>query len=46
MSPHAHISPVHLIASTAAVVAIFGTIHLLALTNDNRLSRAWVALGF
>lgn len=46
MDPHVHISPVHLLASVAAVVAIFGTLHLVALTVDNRLSRAYVALGF
>lgn len=46
MEPHVHISPVHIIASLAAVVAVFGTLHLLALTNDNRASRALMALGF
>lgn len=46
MNPHVHISATHLVASVAAVVAIFGTIHLLALTTDNRASRAWVTLGF
>jgi hypothetical protein len=45
-APHVHISPVHLIATVAFAVAVFGTIHLLALTSDNRLSRAFVALGF
>ena len=46
VDPHAHISPIHLIAAAATVVAIFGTAHLLALTADNRLSRAWISLGF
>lgn len=46
MDPHTHISPVHLLASCAAVVAIFGTAHLLTLTTDNRFTRAWVSLGF
>ncbi len=46
MNPHVHISATHLLASVAAVVAVFGTIHLLALTVDNRASRAWVTLGF
>lgn len=46
MNPHVHISPVHLIASIAATVAVFGTLHLLALTVDNRASRAFVSLGF
>lgn len=46
MTPHVHISAVHLLASVAATVAIFGTLHLLALTSDNRASRALLALGF
>jgi hypothetical protein len=46
MQPHVHISPVHLLASIAATVAIFGTAHLLALTSDTRPSRALIALGF
>lgn len=46
MDPHAHISPIHLMASVAAVVAVFGTLHLLALTVDNRASRAFISLGF
>jgi len=46
VTPHVHISPVHLVASTAAVVAVFGTLHLLALTSDSRPSRALIALGF
>lgn len=46
MEPHAHITPVHLIASIAATVAVFGTLHLLAISVDNRWSRAFVALGF
>lgn len=46
MTPHVHLSPVHGIAVLSLVVAIFGTAHLLALTSDNRLSRALIALGF
>lgn len=46
MDPHVHISPVHLLASVAAVVAVFGTLHLLAITVDNRATRAYVSLGF
>lgn len=46
MDPHVHISPVHLLAVLAASVALFGTAHLLSLTADNRVTRAWVALGF
>ena len=44
--PHVHISAVHLIASMAFTIAVFGTLHLLALSNDNRLTRAFFALGF
>lgn len=46
MTPHVHISAVHLLAAVAATTAIFGTLHLLALSHDNRASRAFVALGF
>ena len=46
MDAHAHISAVHLLAGVAATVAVFGTLHLLALTTDNRASRAFIALGF
>lgn len=46
MTPHVHISPVHMVAFLAFSVAILGTAHLLALTNDNRVSRAFVTLGF
>lgn len=46
MTPHVHISPVHLLAGLAATVAVFGTLHLLCLTTDNRASRAFVSLGF
>lgn len=44
--PHVHISPVHLLASTAAIVAVFGTLHLLALTSESRAARAFIGLGF
>lgn len=46
MQPHAHISAVHLAAGVAATVAVFGTLHLFALTADNRWSRAFISLGF
>lgn len=47
MEPHTHISPVHLIAASLAVIAVFGTVHLLTLTYPNtRAARAWLALGF
>lgn len=46
MGPHTHFSPMMLLATVASTVAVFGTLHLLALTNDNRWSRAYVSLGF
>jgi hypothetical protein len=46
MDPHAHISATHLIAAFAFAAAAFGTIHLLAISHDNRASRAWISLGF
>lgn len=46
MEAHAHISAVHLLAGIAATVAVFGTLHLLALAKDNQWSRAYIALGF
>lgn len=46
MEPHAHISATHLVASAAFMVAVMGTLHLIAITNDNRWSRAFVSLGF
>ncbi|GIH29360.1 hypothetical protein Aph01nite_76700 [Acrocarpospora phusangensis] len=44
-TPHAHISPVHLLAAIAFTIAIFGTVHLLCLSSDNRMTRALIALG-
>lgn len=46
MDPHVHISPVHMLAFFAVCIALFGTAHLLAISNDNRASRAWISLGF
>ena len=46
VAPHVHIGAVSLAASTAAIVAVFGTLHLLALSSDNRAARAFIALGF
>jgi hypothetical protein len=46
MEPHVHMSPVHALFTVAAIVAIFGTLHLLALGNDSRWGRAFMALGF
>lgn len=43
---HVHMSPVHGVAVIALTIAVFGTIHLLALGSDSRPSRAFVALGF
>lgn len=46
MEPHVHITPVHILATMLAMVAIFGTLHLLALSNESRWGRAFMALGF
>jgi len=46
MNAHVHMSPTHGIAMIALIVAVFGTAHLLALSHDNRASRALVSLGF
>lgn len=46
MEAHTHISATHLIAGIAATVAVFGTLHLLALTSDSRPAKAFLALGF
>lgn len=46
MTPHTHISATHGVAVLAFVVASLGTAHLLALTFDNRATRAYLALGF
>lgn len=46
MTPHVHLSAVHGIVVLALVLAVFGTAHLLALSSDNRASRALIALGF
>lgn len=46
MRPHTHISAVHGLAVLLFVIATLGTMHLLALGNDTRFSRAFLALGF
>lgn len=46
MEDHVHIGFVSLLASTAAIVAVFGTLHLLALSSEGRAGRAFIALGF
>jgi hypothetical protein len=37
---------VHFLATCLVVFALFGTLHLLALSSDSRLSRAFIATGF
>lgn len=46
MDPHVHITPVHILATTLAVIAVFGTLHLLAMSQESRAGRAFMALGF
>lgn len=46
MKPHAHVSPVHALALLAFIVLALGSMHMLSLTSDTRLSRAFVSLGF
>lgn len=47
MQPHVHITPVHLLANIAAVVAVFGTLHLYLLTTpESKFSKGFIALGF
>lgn len=47
MQPHVHISPIHMFATLLAMIALFGTLHLLAMTAENsRWARAMLALGF
>jgi hypothetical protein len=45
MTPHTHMSATHAVTFVAFTVAVLGTIHLLAVGADNRLSRAFLALG-
>jgi hypothetical protein len=46
MDPHVHFSATHAIGFLALTVALLGTAHLLAISVDNRASRAWISLGF
>lgn len=47
VDPHVHIGFVSMIATVLAIIAAFGTLHLLALSaNNNRLANAFLALGF
>lgn len=45
MQTHVHMSPTQALAMAAFIIAILGTIHLLSLQADNRLTRAVVAMG-
>lgn len=45
--PHFHMSGIHGVVIFLFVVAIFGSAHLAATSHpDNRISQAWLALGF
>lgn len=47
VDPHVHIGFVSIVVNVLAVVAVLGTLHLLALSAaDNRLANALLALGF
>lgn len=46
MEPHAHLSPVHGLAILLFIIAVLGTIHLLAVGSDTRPARAFLAMGF
>jgi hypothetical protein len=46
VNPHNHLTAVHILAPILGVVALLGTLHLLALSNRNRASRAFIAAGF
>ena len=43
---HVHNGAVAVIPTVAIVFAVFGTLHLLALTSENRFAKAYLALGF
>lgn len=43
---HVHQGAVAIIPTVAVVFAVFGTLHLLALTSDSRIAKALLALGF
>lgn len=45
--PHFHVSGVHATIVFLFVVAVFGSLHLLAASMpSSQVSQAWVALGF
>lgn len=43
---HVHQGAVTVLPIVAVVIAVFGTLHLLALTSENRFAKAYLALGF
>lgn len=46
-TPHFHISGTHALLMFLAMVVLFGASHLLAISMpDNKLSQAWLSLGF
>lgn len=45
--PHFHVSGLHTTATVLVVVAVFGALHLLAISApERRTAQAWLALGF
>lgn len=46
VADHVHTGSIHAAFNILAIIAIFGTLHLLALSTDSRWSKAWMALGF
>jgi hypothetical protein len=45
--PHFHVSGMHALVTFLFAVVMFGSAHLLAAANpENRISQAWIALGF
>lgn len=46
MENHVHIGFVSIAVVLLAVIAILGTLHLLAMSSDTRAARAFLALGF
>lgn len=47
MLPHFHVNGLHASAVVLTVIAVFGSLHLLAISApDKRTAQAWLALGF
>jgi hypothetical protein len=45
--PHFHISGIHAVVNFLYIVAVFGALHLLAISMpSNKLSQSWLGLGF